>query len=332
MGKKSFFVVLIISYCLNVHAQSTIGLTGKRDTSYSTYTAYESTKKTHPDIKIVPEVHSDSVKETKNITYCAIGDRQLYMDGFYPTKTGTVPKPAILIIHGGGWRTGNRTQHYPLAQRLAALGYICYTPEYRLSTEALYPAAVYDLKSVLRWMHANAKKENIDTAKIAVLGFSAGGELAAFLGTTIGNPQFDSSGCNLTSSTQLQAIVDIDGTLSFVHPESGEGDDSRSTSAATYWFGYPKKDKPELWQDASPLAHVGKQTPPILFINSSVSRMHAGREDFIKVLHQHNIYSEVHTFSDAPHSFCLFEPWFEPTINYTVKFLDKVFKDGKKSK
>ena len=67
MGKKSFFVVLIISYCLNVQAQSTIGLTGKRDTSYSTYTAYESTKKTHPEIKIVHEFHSDSVKETKKL-------------------------------------------------------------------------------------------------------------------------------------------------------------------------------------------------------------------------------------------------------------------------
>lgn len=120
--------------------------------------------------------------------------------------------------------------------------------------------------------------------------------------------------------------------MSFVQPESGEGDDNRSTSAATYWFGYPKNDKPELWQDASPLAHVGKKTPPILFINSSVSRMHAGREDFIKVLRQYNFYSQVHTFSDAPHSFCLFDPWFEPTINYTVEFLDKVFRDGKKSK
>lgn len=317
--------VLITVGCLGVMAQSLTGITGKRDTSYSTHSAYVSTVKTHPDIKIVPEYHSPLVTEKRNIVYCNAGKRSLYMDGFYPKKKSNKPRPAIMIIHGGGWRTGNRTQHYPLAQRLAALGYICYTPEYRLSTEALYPAAVHDLKSALRWMRTNAEKENIDTSEIAVLGFSAGGELAAFLGTTGDESRFEGNGCH-KGSTRVQAIIDLDGTLSFVHPESGEGDDSRSTSAATYWFGYAKKDKPELWQDASPLAHVGKHTPPILFINSSVARMHAGRKDFIKVLNEHGIYSEVQNFPDAPHSFPLFEPWFEPTVQYIAGFLDKVFK------
>ena len=230
-----------------------------------------------------------------------------------------------MIIHGGGWRSGNRMQHYPLAQRLADLGYVCFTPEYRLSTEALYPAAVYDLKAALRWIHANAKKYNVDTNKIAVLGFSAGGELAALLGTTVGNPKFEGKECNSNYSSSVQAIVDLDGTLSFVHPESGEGDDSKRTSAATYWFGYSKKDKPKLWEEASPLTYVSRNTPPTLFINSSVERMHAGRTDYLKVLSENGIYSEVKTFSDAPHSFPLFDPWFEPTVKYTDAFLKKVF-------
>lgn len=325
MQRNILCAILTIVSCPGALAQSLAGITGKQDTSYSTYSAYVSTIKTHPDIKTVPEYHSSLVIEKRNIMYCNAEKRLLYMDGFYPKQKSNKPRPAIMVIHGGGWRTGNRTQHYPLAQRLAALGYICYTPEYRLSTEALYPAAVHDLKSALRWMRTNAKKENIDTAEIAVLGFSAGGELAAFLGTTGDQPRFEGKGCH-QGSTRVQAIIDLDGTLSFVHPESGEGDDSRSTSAATYWFGYPKKDKPELWQDASPLAHAGKHTPPILFINSSVSRMHAGREDFIKILNEHGIYSEVKSLPDAPHSFPLFEPWFEPTVQYIAGFLSKVFR------
>lgn len=230
-----------------------------------------------------------------------------------------------MIIHGGGWRSGNRTQHYPLAQRLAGLGYVCFTPEYRLSAEALYPAAVYDLKSALRWIRANAKKYNVDTNKIAVLGFSAGGELAAFLGTTMGNSKFEGDECNPKSSSSVNAIVDLDGTLSFVHPESGEGDDSKRISAATYWFGYSKKENPKLWEEASPLTYVSKNTPPTLFINSSIERMHAGRTGFLKVLKENHIYSEVKTFSDAPHSFPLFDPWFEPTVKYTDEFLKKIF-------
>jgi len=202
---------------------------------------------------------------------------------------------------------------------------VCFTPEYRLSTEALYPAAVYDLKSAVRWVRNNAKKYNVDQNKIAVLGFSAGGELAAFLGVTAGNQKFEGSECNLKTSSLVNAIVDLDGTLSFVHPESGEGDDTKRTSAATYWFGYSKKDNPKVWEEASPLTYVSNHTPPTLFINSSVDRMHAGRTDFLKVLDENHIYSEVKTFSDAPHSFPLFDPWFEPTVKFTDQFLKKVF-------
>src|SRR5215204_2740325 len=307
------------------HGQSTAGITHQPDTSYTTYSAYLSTKKSHPEIKIVQEFHSKSVKEKRNISYCKAAERKLLLDVFYPSAKSKSERAAIMIIHGGGWRTGNRTQHYPLAQRLAGMGYVCFTPEYRLSTEALYPAAVYDLKSALRWIRSNAKKYDVDTNKIAVLGFSAGGELAALLGVTTGNPKFEGGECNLKSSTTVNAIVDLDGTLSFVHPESGEGDDSKKTSAATYWFGYSKKDNPKLWEEASPLTYVSKHAPPTLFINSSVDRMHAGRTDFLKVLNENNIYSEVKTFSDAPHSFPLFDPWFEPTVKYTDEFLKKVF-------
>ncbi len=323
--RRYLIALYFISFCFVVRSQSTTGITGKVDTSYSTYSAYINTRKTHPNIKIVPEFKSSSVAENRNITYCKIGERSLLLDAFYPKKKGKKVRPAILIIHGGGWRTGNRTQHYPLAQRLSALGYVCFTPEYRLSTEALYPAAVHDLKSALRWMRANAIQYNIDTTKIAVLGFSAGGELAAFLGTTGGNPRFEGEGCHLDHSSIVQAIVDLDGTLSFVHPESKEGDDSRSTSAATYWFGYPKRENPALWKDASPLTHVGKTTPPTLFINSSVPWMHAGRDDYRTVLYQYGIYSEVQTFIDAPHSFPLFEPWFDRTVRFIDNFLQKVF-------
>jgi len=310
---------------LQSFGQSKAGLTGIRDTSYTTYSAYLSTKKTHPEIKIVPQFHSKSVKEKRNITYCKTGERKLLLDAFYPSSKTKTKRAAIMIIHGGGWRSGNRMQHYPLAQLLADFGYVCFTPEYRLSTEALYPAAINDLKAALRWIRSNAKTYNIDDNKIAVLGFSAGGQLAALLGVTTGNPKFEGKECNLKSLSAINAIVDLDGTLSFVHPESGEGDDTKKTSAATYWFGYSKKENPKLWQEASPLTYVGTNTPATLFINSSVDRMHAGRNDFLKVLNENNIYSEVKTFSDAPHSFPLFDPWFEPTVKYIDEFLKKVF-------
>jgi pectinesterase len=273
--KNITLALVLLMYQLHSKAQSTAGITGVQDTSFTIAKEYVKLKRNYPQIKIANESHSKSVKEKKDIIYCTISGRKLLLDAFYPASKNKAKQIAIMIIHGGGWRSGNRTQHHPLAKRLADLGYVCFTPQYRLSTEALYPAAVHDLKAALRWIRAHAKEYSLDTSKIAVAGFSAGGQLAAFLGTTMDN-SFEGNACNLTFSSKVQAVVDIDGTLSFIHPESGEGDDSKKTSAATLWFGYSKSENYELWKKASPLTHARKNTPPTLFINSSVARMLAG--------------------------------------------------------
>lgn len=321
---------LFFSPAVYSQAQRVDGRSVYPDTSYTTWSAFVNTRKSHPNIQIVPELKSKTIAEKRNIIYQKLMDAKIILglDAFYPAGSSAEKRPAIVIIHGGGWRSGNRTQHHPLAQHLATRGYVCFTPDYRLSTLDPYPAAIHDLKRVLRWVVQNAGKYHVDTSKIAVLGFSAGGELAAFLGTTAGNPQFEGY-INLKAKEKpapVHAVVDIDGTLSFTHRESGEGDDSKKTSAATYWLGYAKKDSLALWEEASPLTHVGAHTPPTLFINSGVARMHAGRDDYISVLNHHNIYSEVKTFENAPHSFCLFHPWFEPTVTCIDDFLKRVFK------
>ena len=318
---------LFFSLAAHSQAQRVDGHSPYPDTSYTTWSAFVNTRKTHPEIQIVPELKSKEIAEKRNILYQAWGGKiALSLDAFYPADMSPEKRPAIVIIHGGGWRSGNRTQHHPLAQHLASRGYVCFTPSYLLSTLRQYPAAIHDLKKVLRWVVQHAGKYQVDTSKIAVLGFSAGGELAAFLGTTVGDAKFEGYITPKEQPAPVHAVVDIDGTLSFTHPESGEGDDSKKISAATYWLGFAKKDSLALWQEASPLTHVGPHTPPTLFINSGVARMHAGRDDYIKILDQYQIYSEVKTFENAPHSFCLFEPWFTPTVTYIDDFLKRVFK------
>jgi acetyl esterase/lipase len=317
-------VVFLLVSCYNSMAQSTAGITNQPDTSFTTYSAYAKAVKKYPAIQIVNEFQLPGVTEKKDIVYCKAGQRELMLDVFYPAVKDSAASTAILIFHGGGWRSGNKRQHHPLAQKLASLGYTCITPEYRLSTEALYPAAIFDAKAAVRWVKLNAGVYNIDTNKIVALGFSAGAQMASYLGTTGGNIVWGED-CNSSAGDAVQAIINIDGILSFVHRESGEGDDSKKTSAATYWFGYAKKEYPVLWEEASPLKWVSKQTPPALFINSAEKRMHAGQADFIKVLNENNIYSEVHAFENAPHTFCLFHPWFEPTVEYIDGFLKKIF-------
>ena len=318
--------MLIVLRLNTITAQTVNGITNVPDTTFNLRNEFEKVKKQYPAISIPADERSAFIAEQRNIRYYKPANRFLKLDAFFPKQNkGYIKKtPAIIIIHGGGWRSGNKGQHHTLAFNLAAKGYACFTPEYRLSTEALYPAAVQDVKAAVKWIKTNATKFHVDTNRIVVLGFSAGGQLAALVGTTINDQTLEPS-FTAKASSKVHAIVDIDGILSFIHPESGEGDDSKKISAATHWFGYSKTEKPELWKQASPLTYAGASTPPTLFINSSVARMHAGRNDFMQLLRNNNIYTEVKEFENSPHSFCLFEPWFTPTVEAIDTFLQNVF-------
>lgn len=323
-----FFCVLILIILGSVSVtvgQDISGITGARDTSYSIANEYKKHIKNYPRITIVPDTVSGKIKEERNITYAKIGKRELKIDVFYPADKMAKKRTAIIFIHGGGWRSGDKSMHHQLMQRLALLGYVCFTPEYRLSTEALYPAAVHDVKSSVRWVRKKAKKYHVDTAAIVIAGHSAGGQLAALMGVTNDNPAFEAADANYKYSSRVNAVIDVDGTLSFIQNESSEMNDKQKRGASSLWLGYTPSENIEIFKQASPVTHVGAQSPPILFLNSSVERMHAGRDEFIKVLNAGNIYSEVKTFEGSPHTFCFFRPWFDPMVLCIDGFLKKIF-------
>jgi acetyl esterase/lipase len=298
-----------------------------RDTSFTLDNTAPKIYKQYPHAKLVEAKLPTAVAAQENIVYTRYGERELHLDLFSPREKGTDPYPGVILIHGGGWRSGNRQMEWPMAQYLAARGYVTATVEYRLSAEALYPAGVYDLKGAIRWMRKNAVQYNIDPNKIAVYGCSAGGELAAFLGTTGDIKRFEGNAGYAERSSRVQAVIDIDGVLDFTTPaESAKDDDPKKPSAGKAWFGASYKEKPELWKDASPIKYVDDKTAPILFVNSALERFHAGRDEMIAQLNKLGISSEVHTIPDTPHPFWLFHPWFDEASGYILKFLDKTLK------
>lgn len=303
-----------------------------RDTSYTPYQTWLKIKKEFPQATIVAPQLPAGVIAIYNVVYTTLketpfGKRELHLDLFKPEKKGSYP--ALIMIHGGGWRSGNRTMQIPMAQQIAAKGYVTASVEYRLSPEAIYPAAVHDIKAALRYLRANATKYDIDPNKVAITGSSAGGQLAALIGMTPGNKIFTGNEGNPGVSEEIQAIIDMDGILDFRDPnESAKDEDPARPSAGAYWFGATYKKSPEKWIEASPIQYAGKKTPPMLFINSALPRFHAGRDSVICILNKYGIYTEVHTIPNTPHPFWLFHPWFETTVNYMVTFLDKMLKAG----
>ena len=290
-----------------------------RDTSFTIQSTFAKEKKYRSYIEIARPEMSDGVVFLKNQVYKKLGERELTADVYYPQKKIKGNYPGVVLIHGGGWRSGDKSQNAAMAIALANAGYVAVCVEYRLSLEAKFPEAVYDIKSAIRWMRANSKKFNLDANKIASLGMSAGGQLATLVGFTSFNKAYEDSIGNPKQSSAIQAVVNIDGTLSFHHSESREG------NATSFWLNGTYEENPKVWEAASPLDQVSKNAPPIVFINSSIPRYHAGRDDLIKQLNAFHIYSEVHTLEDTPHPFWFFHPWFTPTVNHALDFLDKVF-------
>lgn len=307
-------VFILLFYSCVVSAQHTYSV----DTSYTVKSTYDKLIKKYPSITIPVSSKSKNVDPIMDIVYFKKNERTLHIDAFI--NQAKKKNPAVILIHGGGWRSGNKNQMNLLAQEIASKGYSCFTIEYRLSLEAKYPYGVYDVKNAIKFIKDNAKKFKADPDKIAVLGCSSGGQMAALIGTTNGNSAFDDPLNKRKSTSKVNAIINVDGILAFRHPESSEGD------MASFWLGGSYEEKTDNWKQASALNHTDKNTPPILFINSSIPRFHAGRDDMIAILNQYKIYSEVHTIENSPHSFWFFQPWFDETVKYTTQFLDKIFK------
>ena len=158
------------------------------------------------------------------------------------------------------------------------------------------------------------------------MGCSAGAQLAGLVGLTYRMDQNENP-----PSKIIYAIVNIDGIMDFTSEEARRHEDNpnRKSTSAGKWFGGRYSEKPELWQEASPIYYVNEYSPPILFINSSMPRFHVGRDEVIKKLNTFSIYSELYTFNDAPHSFWLFDPWFKKTGLLIEQFLENVLNHKK---
>lgn len=138
----------------------------------------------------------------------------MQMDVVRPSA-GDGPFPAVVCIHGGGFRAGTRQRYRTIAYRLAQAGYVAAAVSYRLSPMAQFPAPVEDVKAAVRFLRANAGRFHLDPERIGAVGGSAGGHLALMLGLTGGVDAFEGSGPNLEESSRVQAVVDFYGPTDF---------------------------------------------------------------------------------------------------------------------
>ena len=207
----------------------------------------------------------DTVTFERGIEYTNPDDQHLQLNLARP-KTGTGPFPAVICIHGGGFRAGSREGYNKLCLTLAQNGYVAATISYRLAPKFQFPAAVHDTKAAVRWLRANAAKYNVDPARIGVTGGSAGGHLVQFLGVTEGVKQFEGTGGNPEQSSAVTCVVNYYGPSDFLQ-SYGKSVDAHEV--LPLWFGGNLETQRHKHILGSPLNWVTPAAAPTLIIHGT---------------------------------------------------------------
>lgn len=238
----------------------------------------------------------------RDIPYSSPGGERLELDMARP-KNAKGLSPAIVCIHGGGFRAGNRQHHYALCVQLAERGYVAVTVTYRLAPKHQFPAAVNDVKAAVRWLRANAAKYGIDPNRIGATGDSAGGHLALFLGLTGDVASFDAAeGGNSDHSSRVYCVVDVYGPSDFTKSYD------KSVDAAEVLPLFLGGDLKTAWHRhilASPLYWVTPHAAPTLAIHGTKDLYVAHEQAvwLIDRLKAADVEAELLTLEGAGHGF-----------------------------
>ena len=205
-----------------------------------------------------------------------------------------------------------------MMERLAQRGFVTALVSYRLSTEAKYPAAIHDCKAALRTLRAHAAELKIDPERIGCMGGSAGGHLSGLTAMTTGKPEFEGDGPNKNFSSVVKAAIVMAATQDLVasfKDKPGEG--------AVLFFGASYQEKPDVYQEASPITHVRAGVPPTIFIEGEKDTLKIGRVEMMEKLNALGVETAVHTLKDAPHPFWMSQPWLDKTVEISAAFFKK---------
>ena len=243
----------------------------------------------------------DSVAFEPNMEFANPDGQHLQLDMARP-KNGDGPFPAIVCIHGGGFRAGSRQGYDGLCIRLAEQGYVAVTVSYRLAPKYQFPAAIHDTKAAVRWLRANAKKFKIDPERIGVTGGSAGGHLAQFLGVTGDVRQFEGDGGNPDQSSRVACVVNYYGPSDFT---KSYGKSVDAAQVLPLWLGGDLDQARQKHITASPLYWVTPNAAPTLCIHGTEDKYVAHEQAvwLIDRLKAANVEAELLTLPGAGHGF-----------------------------
>ncbi|MGO8675008.1 MAG: alpha/beta hydrolase fold domain-containing protein [Limisphaerales bacterium] len=193
-----------------------------------------------------------------------------------PDQPSDEPRPLMIWIHGGAWLGGSQAN--PPVLYLLSKGFAVASIQYRFSSDAIWPAQAYDCKAAIRFLRANAGKYHLDPDHFGVGGDSAGGHLAAFVGTSGQAKEMEGDLGHPGVSSRVQAVVDWFGPtdLTLMGQQSGPHSiiqhDAPNAPEARL-LGGPVQEKRDLARTANPLTYIDKNAPPFLIMHGDSDRV-----------------------------------------------------------
>ncbi|MCO5220201.1 MAG: alpha/beta hydrolase [Thermomicrobiales bacterium] len=227
--------------------------------------------------RVLPVLAQDDEAELlqseTDVVYSTVGGVPLLLDVVRPADRPE-PRPAVVVIHGGGLVQGTRWDHGEAATNLALAGYVTFSIEYRLFVSGdpttFWPAQLDDVQRAVRWVRANADMYGVDSNRVGAFGFSSGGQLAAFLGTRETRDESDPELAGYSS--KATCVVTMGGLFDFTfanaHPDSLE------TDAEILGGSAEALPPPTAYEDFSPVHFVDNASAPFLILQE-------GNEDVI---------------------------------------------------
>jgi acetyl esterase/lipase len=208
----------------------------------------------------------DSVEFLTDVAYRE-GNAAWRLDLALPKAESESPRPGLVMVHGGGWRSGDKRGGLlsVLPIQYAERGYVCISVNYRLTGEAPFPACVEDVKCAVRWLRANAEKYNVDPERIGGFGSSAGAHLVAMLGLVGPETGLEGDGPYQEQSSLLQAVCCSATPADFTNWGGLRGDGS--------FLAGPDDTLDERASKASPVTYAHESAPPFLVIHGTVDQI-----------------------------------------------------------
>ena len=208
--------------------------------------------------RLSPAAAADSMIVRRGIAYSDRHPELSRLDLYLPAGKD-VSRPGVLLIHGGGWRAGNRAQWAELAGVLASRGYVCASASYRLAPEHIFPAAISDVRLAMSFFKSHAAEYGMDPGRIGAVGSSAGGHLVALLATIGPRDRLGSEGEHLPGDTRPQAVACYNPVLDFL-------EEPRVWPHGLLFLGALPEQARATYTEAGPALRVTGNEPPFLFL------------------------------------------------------------------